>query len=140
MISVKETNLYSDVIKELNYPFGNVFTFEGYVISEINRGVTLNWEDHAKVITEDISCFLGTDGSDLIYISHRINSYSVIPYDWLKIFKGSYHLKGYFIVSENKLRILNSLVESLFFNSKIKRFNNLYTAINSIKTGVIEIA
>lgn len=140
MISVKETNLYSEVIKELNYPFGNVFIFDGYIVSEINRGVTINWDDHAKVIVEDVSCFLGTDGSDLIYISHRINSYSVIPYDWLKFFKSNYQLKGYFIVSENKLRILNSLVESLFFNSKINRFNNLHTAINSIKTGVIEIA
>ncbi|MFG6687662.1 hypothetical protein ACGK9U_13840 [Mariniflexile sp. HNIBRBA6329] len=140
MESIKETDLYSEVLKELNYPFGNVFIFDGYVVSEINRGVILNWEDHAKVITEDISCFLGTDGSDLIYISHRINSYSVIPYDWLKFFKNNYQLKGYFIVSENKLRILNSLVESLFFNSQIKCFNNLHTAINSIKTGVIEIA
>lgn len=140
MISVKETNLYSEVIKELNYPFGNVFIFDGYIVSEINRGVTINWDDHAKVIVEDVSCFLGTDGSDLIYISHRINSYSVIPYDWLKFFKSNYQLKGYFIVSENKLRILNSLVESLFFNRKINRFNNLHTAINSIKTGVIEIA
>ncbi|WP_372755878.1 hypothetical protein [Mariniflexile sp.] len=139
MVSVKETNLYSEVLKELNYSFGNVFIFHGFVISEINRGITLNWENHAKVITEDVSCFLGTDGSDLIYISHRIHSYSVIPYDWLQFFKCSYQLKGYFIVSEMKHRTLNSYIESLFFNKNIKRFNDLNTAVNSIKIGLLGI-
>lgn len=140
MISVKETFLYCDVLKELNYSFGNVFIFDGYIISEIHRGISLSWEEHAKKIVEDVTCFLGTNGSDLIYISHRINSYSVVPYDWVSFFKSNYQLKGYFIVSENKMRILNSFVENLFFNNKIKRFNNLQTAVNSIKTGVLEIA
>ncbi|MFD0835526.1 hypothetical protein ACFQ0I_07130 [Mariniflexile aquimaris] len=140
MISVKETYLYNEVLKELNYPFGNVFIFDGYIISEINRGIIFNWEDHAKTIVEDVFCYLGTNGEDLIYISHRINSYSVVPYDWIHFFKSNYQLKGYFIVSEHKVRILNSVFESLFFNNKIKRFNDLHTAINSIKTGAIEIA
>lgn len=140
MISVKETYLYNDVLKELNYPFGNVFIFDGYIISEINRGISLSWEAHAKRIVEDVFCYLGTDGKDLIYISHRINSYSVVPYDWIRFFKSNYQLKEYFIVSEDRLRKLNSHIESLFFNNKIKRFNNLQTAVNSIKTGVLEIA
>ena len=140
MISIKETNLYNDVLKELNYSFGNVFIFDGYIISEINRGVSFNWQDHAKTIVEDVFYYLGTNGDDLIYISHRINSYSVVPYDWINYFKSNYKLKGYFIVSEHKIRILNSVFENLFFDNKIKRFNNLHTAINSIKTGLIEIA
>jgi hypothetical protein len=140
VLSVKETNLYSEVLKELNYPFGNVFIFRGFVISEINRGISFNWIDHAKVIVDDVSCYLGTDGNDLIYISHRINSYAVVPYDWMQFYKNSYQLKGYFIVSNHKIRVLNSLLESLFFNNKIKRFKNLDVAINSIKIGLIEIA
>lgn len=140
MISVKETYLYNEVLKELNYPFADVFIFDGFIISEIHRGVSFNWEEHAKIIVEDVFCYLGTNGSDLIYISHRINSYSVVAYDWVNFFKSNYQLKGYFIVSDNKMRVLNSLVESLFFNNKIKRFKNLHTAVNSIKTGVLEIA
>lgn len=140
MISLKETSLYSEVLKELNYPFGNIFIFQGFVISEINRGISLNWEEHAKVIVDDVSCFLGTNGNDLIYISHRINSYSVVPFDWINFFKSNYQLKAYFIVSENKTRLLNSFIESLFFNNKIKRFSDIHTAVNSIKIGLIEIA
>lgn len=140
MISVKETSLYSEALKELNYPFGNVFIFQGFVISEINRGISLNWEEHAKVIVADVSCFLGTNGNDLIYISHRINSYAVVPFGWINFFQSNYQLKAYFIVSQNKIRLLNSFVESLFFNNKIKRFSDLHTAVNSIKIGLIEIA
>ena len=140
MISVKETSLYSEVLKELNYSFGNVFIFQGFVISEINRGSSLNWEEHAKVIVDDVFCFLGTNGNDLIYISHRINSYSVVPFDWNIFFKSNYQLKAYFIVSADRIRLLNSFVENLFFNNKIKRFRDLHTAVNSIKIGLIEIA
>ncbi|CAH8295099.1 hypothetical protein EV196_108109 [Mariniflexile fucanivorans] len=140
MISVKETNLYTKALKELNYSFGNVFIFDGYIISEINQGVIFNWEEHAKIIVDDVTCFLGTDGHDLIYISHRINSYSVVPHGWINFFKSRYKLKGYFIVSDDKVRILGLLIENLFFNNKIKRFNNLETAINSIKIGLLEVA
>ncbi|MFD0989528.1 hypothetical protein ACFQ1R_05435 [Mariniflexile jejuense] len=140
MKSIKDIDLYNQVLKELNYSFGTVFIFDGFVVSEINRGVSFNWNQHAQVIVEDIACYLGTDGSDLIYISNRINSYAVVASDWLKFFKNSYNLKGYFIVSESNIGILNSMIENLFFNDKIKRFNSIETAINCIKIGLIEIA
>lgn len=140
MKSIKETILYNRVLKELNYSFGNVFIFDGFVVSEINRGVNFNWNEHAQIIVEDVACYLGTDGSDIIYISNRIHSYSVIASDWIKFFKHSYHLKSYFIVSNSHLGILNSMIENLFFNNKIKRFNSIETAINYIETGLVEIA
>jgi len=140
MISIKETNLYSEVKKEFNYPFGNIFIFDGFVVSEINRGVVFSWNNCGKLIVEDIACYLGTNGDDIIYISNRIHSYSVVASDWLKFFKYSYFLKSYCIVSTDKIKTLNSMIESLFFNGKIKRFNNLYTAINSVKKGVLEVA
>lgn len=140
MKSIKEIDLHNTVLKELNYSFGTVFIFDGFVVSEINRGVNFNWNQHAQLIVEDIACYLGTDGSDLIYISNRIHSYSVVASDWLKFFKNSYNLKGYFIISDSNVGILNSMIENLFFNNKIKRFNSIETALNWIKMGLIEIA
>ncbi|WNH11666.1 hypothetical protein [Thalassobellus suaedae] len=140
MISIKETSLYSEILKEFNYPFGNIFIFDGFVVSEINRGVVFNWDNHGKLITEDISCFLGTNGNDIVYVSNRIHSYSLVASDWLKFFKHSYLLKSYLVVSNDKIKILNSMVESLFFNDKIKRFNSLYAAINFVRKGVLEVA
>ncbi len=140
MVSVKETDLYSEVLKEINYSFGTVYIFNGYVISEINKGLSFNWKDHGKVIVDDVVCFLGTDGSELIYISNRINSYSVVASDWLKYFKNSYSLKEYYIVSETKTSKLGLMVENLFFNNKIKKFNSLHAAINWIKKGIDEMS
>ena len=133
MISVKETNLNSEVLKELNYAFGDVFIFNGFVISEFKSGINFNWKDHASQIVEDVTCFLGTDGQDLIYISNRINSYAVVALDWLSFYKSNYFLKGYYVVSERPSNKLNLMVESLFFKHKIKNFNSLFTAFNWAK-------
>ena len=140
MISIKQTRIYSEVLKELNYSFGTIFIFNGFIVSEINRGVSFNWENHAKQIVEDVSCFLGTNGNDLVYISNRINLYSVVPSDWLKFEKNSYFLKDYCIVSKTKTSKLSLLIENLFFPNKIKRFNSTYTALNWVQNGLAEVA
>jgi hypothetical protein len=133
MKSIKETSLYQEVLKELNYSYGDVFIFNGYVVSEINEGIVFTWDAHAKKITKDISCFLGTDGSDLIYISNRINPYSIQALDWLKYFKNSYSLEGYYVVGHEKSSVINTMFENLFFKSKIRRFTSLYEAIEVAK-------
>ena len=140
MVSVKQSDLYSDVLKELNYSFGDVFIFNGFVITEIKQGVNVSWENHAKVMAEDVSCYLGTDGSDIVYISNRINSYAVMAADWLKFFKNNYLLKAYYIVSSSSQSKLNLLVENLFFKNKIKSFDSLYSAVNWAKKGMEEVA
>tara|TARA_R110002049_G_scaffold302258_1_gene494947 strand:+ start:1379 stop:1828 length:450 start_codon:yes stop_codon:yes gene_type:complete len=140
VISVKQTDLYAELLKELNYPFGDVFIFSGFVISEIKQGVNFSWNNHGKCITEDVSCFLGTDGRDIVYISNRINSYAVVALDWLAFFKNHYLLRGYYIVSDSKFGQLNMLIEALFFNSKIKNFNSIYEAVDRAKNKNVEVA
>ncbi|MCD2259841.1 hypothetical protein [Psychroserpens luteolus] len=129
MISVKETPFYDKVLKEFNYDFGDIFVFDGFILSEMKEGLTIGWEEHMIRMSEDIAQFTGNDGSDFIYISHRIHSYSIMPSDWLKFFKHSYTLKGYGIVGYTQGSILNAVIENLFFHKKIKRFSNLETAI-----------
>lgn len=140
MISVKDSNIYKDVIKELNYNFADVFVFEKFVISEIKEGIVFNWEDHAKLIIKDVIAVLDTDGSDLTYVSNRIHSYSVMPQDWIKFFKNEYSLKGYCVISNKKTSMLSFMVESLFFNNRMKRFTNIYEAVNYLEKGVNEVA
>ena len=141
MISVKQTKLNSEILKELNYDFGDVFIFDGFIISEIKSGINFNYNDHAIKMVEDVSCFLGTDGREVIYISNRINSYAVVAIDWLRFFKNNYFLKGYYVVSESPSSKLNLMVENLFFKHKIKNFNSLYSAVNWAKNnGAQEVA
>lgn len=129
MISVKESIFYDKVLKEFNYDFGDIFVFDGFIISEMREGVTVTWDQHMNRMSEDIAQFSGSNGEDFIYISHRINSYSIMPSDWLKFFKQSYTLKGYGVVGYTQGSFLNIVIENLFFSKKIKRFSNLETAI-----------
>lgn len=135
MVSVKNTEFYSNVLKELHYSFGSVYIFKGFVISEMNTGITSCWENQGELVAADVAMFLGTMGDDVIYISNRINPYAVIATDWVKFFK-AYKLKHYLIVSNSKMAVLNYAIENLFFKNKIKRFNSLYAAMNWMATSL----
>ncbi len=143
MVSVKEIDIYKEILKEFNYSFGDVFLFDGFFISEYKEGISFNWDDHASIVSQDILDFLGDaagHGENLIYISNRINSYSVVPGDWVKFYKNSYNLKAYCVVSESKGTIIGSMIENLFFRDKIKRFNSLHVAINWVKNDMNKVA
>lgn len=140
MISIKDTDLYHDVLQELNYDFADVYVFENFVVSEIKEDVIFNYDNHAKQMTADVTAILDTDGSDLVYVSNRIHSYSVMPQDWIKFFTNQYSLKGYCVVSDKKSSMLGFMVENLFFNNKMKRFSCIYEAINYLQKGVNEVA
>jgi hypothetical protein len=128
--SVKEIELYNDVLMELNYDFGDIFIFEGFIVSEIKDGVNVTWKYHGKRIVEDVTHFLGTDGCDLVYISNRMYSYSVVALDWVKFFASNHTLKAYYIVSDKPNSKLNIMIENLFFNNRIKKFDSLLAAVN----------
>ena len=137
MLSLKETQFYTEVLKELNYPFANIYIFNGFVISEINEGVVFSWKDHAQRIVHDVSSFTGNNGSDIVYISHRINSYSLKPMDWLHFFKDSFNLKSYGVVGYNSLSFFNTVIENQFFKKKITRFKDLESAMQWAKNKVL---
>ena len=134
MISVKQTDLYSEVLREMNYKFGNVYIFDGFVISEINEGVSFSWDEHAQRIVTDVTNFTKCDGSELIYLSHRIFSYSLVPTDWLKFFRNSFELKGYGVIGYNNISFVNTVIENLFFKKKIRRFTTVEAAVDWAKS------
>lgn len=129
MLTLKDTRLYTDVLQEFNYPFADIYIFDGFVVSEIKEGVVFSWEEHAKRIVKDVAEYSGTDGGDVIYLSHRIHSYSVKPMDWIHFFKNSFDLRGYGVIGYNSMSFFNTVIENLFFTKKIKRFNSLELAI-----------
>lgn len=134
MLSLKETKFYTDVLKEINYPHADLYIFEGFVFSEIKEGIVFSWEDHAKKMVADVVAYTNNDGSDIVYLSHRIHSYSLKPMDWLYFYKNSFNLKGYGVVGYNSFSFLNTVVENLFFNKKNRRFSDLETAIQWAKS------
>ncbi|NAS12513.1 hypothetical protein [Poritiphilus flavus] len=128
--SVRDTVFYGRALNELNYPFGDFFLFDSFIIAEIHEDVLFNWEEHGKRITEDLSNLYENDGRDIVYISNRIHSYNVMPADWIKFFRNSYKLRGYAIVSYSRASYLNALLEKLFVPTRFRRFRSLDWAIS----------
>ena len=139
MKSIKESHLYSQVLKEFNYDFADVFVFNNIVVSEIKADVILTWDNHAKLIAKDVFAFLGSDGSDIIYISNRIHSYNVVATDWLKFFKNNYSLKAYYVVGNQKHSFINTLFENLFCKSTIKEFTSIEVALEMARETQYEL-
>ncbi|MBQ4821679.1 hypothetical protein [Aquimarina sp. MMG016] len=131
---LKDSIFYQDAIQEINYPFGNFYLFENFIVGEINKEVVFNWEDHAKLVVEEITNLYDQNGKDLVYITNRVNPYSVVPSDWIYFFKYSYSLKGYGIVSYHPKGLLNVVLEKLFMRNKLQSFNTLTDAINWAKS------
>lgn len=111
--------------------FGNFYFMEGIVISEINEGVTYTWNEAYKVV-EAANAFYGPTIS-VCYISNRVNKYSVKPSDWLKFYKNNNKLNGYAVVTKSENSWFNALMEKVFSKVEIKRFENLYKAIEWAK-------
>ncbi len=103
----------------------------------MHEGVIVNWEQHGKRIVDDISQFYenrNDNPQNIVYISNRVNSYSVKPTDWLKFYKNNHSMKAYGIVSYDDTGFLNALLEKLFVKTDFNRYGSLERAIEWAKT------
>jgi len=121
----KYTNLPHE---ELNLPFGNFYFFENFVVSELHEGIHFDWK-RVKILADLILNHYGPV-SDLIYLSNRVNSYSIEPQSWLK-FEKKYHLfKATGIIAYNNRGGLSVVLERIFSKEKIKKFRRLKDGID----------
>ena len=72
------------MLKSLKYPFCTIDIYSNYIISRINEGFHLT-PDKNRVL-EDIANDYFKD-KPFVYITHRINSYSVDPSIYLQTSK-----------------------------------------------------
>ncbi|QWX83416.1 hypothetical protein H0I23_13270 [Cellulophaga sp. HaHaR_3_176] len=133
MNSLKTSKYYSEIITELNYPFGDYYLFDGFIVAEIEEGIIYTWENQGEMITTEIANLYDNNGGKLIYITNRINTYSVKPADWIRFYKMKYNLLGYAIVSYSEKGWKNAILEKIFTKNKIERFNSLDNAIEWAK-------
>lgn len=129
---IEDSNL-GEFIKEVHISEnGHYYFFDDFIIAEINKGVTYTWES-AKDIIDAAYEYYG-DAISICYITNRVNEYSVSPADWLKFFKSEHSLNGYAIVSITERGWLNAIIEKMFLSTKVKRFTDLYEAVDWAKS------
>jgi hypothetical protein len=118
------------MIKSLKYPFCTIDVYSNYVISRINEGFHLTPDKNR--ILEDIANDYFKD-KPFVYITHRINSYSVDPSIYLQTSKVK-NLAGMAVVAEAPLSKGNAEVEKLFLKKPFEIFTDLNDAIEWVKS------
>ena len=127
MKSVKNIDFFKNIRQVREFEFGIFYFFDGLVISEMKDGVIFNWNMAQKAIKAAHEV-LGEE-AQIAYISNRINSYYIVPSDWVKFFKNRHQLKFYSVVGYTKGNRVSLFLERLFFRNSIRKFTDLEEAI-----------
>ncbi len=129
MGELKKSIFYREAIQLVEKPYGKFYLFDTFIVSEINEGVVFTWDGHGKNLSAQFEELYEQNGSNLVYISNRINSYSIKPNDWIKFFKSNYSFKAYGAVNYRKQSLFSLAIEKLFFNKEIQSFATIDDAI-----------
>lgn len=108
----------------LTFDFCDMSIYDNYLVVVIKEGVNIT-PVHNSVLVEVTKNHF-TD-KPFVYITHRINSYSVDPKIYFETSKIE-NLKGFAVVSSNYQAKINAKVEELFFNKPFEIFTNLEDA------------
>ncbi len=117
--------------KKIEFPFGNFYISNQFLISELNEGIHFDWNKILQVIDVIYDYFGGY--KKIAYISNRIYSYSIEPHLWLKFHEEYDFIIATATVSYNDFNYMNATIEKLFSKSSLKRCSNLDEAIHWIQ-------
>tara|TARA_R110002072_G_scaffold118631_1_gene250733 strand:- start:143714 stop:144148 length:435 start_codon:yes stop_codon:yes gene_type:complete len=113
--------------KKVTTSSGDFYFFNKFIVSEISTGVHFNWEIGKEII--DLAYKHYGENIRVAYISNRVNDYSVNAQDWLKFFNERHHLEAFAIVAYSKIGLMNVILEKIFVQTKIRKFDSLEAAI-----------
>ncbi|WP_296316709.1 hypothetical protein [Winogradskyella sp. UBA3174] len=112
--------------ESLQFDFCDMTIYDNYLVVVIKEGVNIT-PNHNNVLLEVADKYFSE--KPFVYITHRINSYSVDP----KIYYETSQietLKGFAVVSSNYKAKINAQIEKMFFNKPFEIFTDLDNAIS----------
>ena len=127
-MNVEDSKFINLEHEEIKMPFGNFYFFDRIVVSELKEGVHFDWKK-IKIISDLMVMHYGKENK-LIYISNRVNSYSIEPQSWTR-FDKKYHLfTAAGVVAYEEMGGLSVVLERLFAKKSINRFRSLKEALD----------
>ncbi|WP_407557208.1 hypothetical protein [Winogradskyella sp. 4-2091] len=120
--------------KTVQIEFCTINFYEDYIVTIMNEGVHVDRYHNETLINMAEEYY---NGKPFVYITHRINSYSVNP-NIYKTTSKMRSLAGFAVVSEDFKAIKNAQIEKLFLNKPFGIFSNLEDAM-SWKDEVIKL-
>lgn len=109
----------------LEFDFCNITIFDSYIIVIIKEGINVTPDRNNTLIDITETYF---SNKSFVYISNRINSYSVDPKVYLSTSKIK-NLEGIAVVSSNYQSKVNAQIEKMFFKKPFEIFSELEKAI-----------
>lgn len=109
----------------LTFDFCEITIYDNYVVVVVKEGITLTPKHNKELLAIKNTFF---NKKSFVYITHRVNSYSVDPqiyYDTSKIDT----LKGFAVVTNNYKAKVNAQIEQRFFDKPFKIFTELEDAV-----------
>lgn len=120
-----EDSKYFKILKhhKVEKPYGVFYFFDHFTISEIHEGIDLNIEMIDDITLEVINFYKDykkDKPTNLVYISNKVNSYSLDPNSWKKVEEkyGINHTRV--IITYNNWVLSSALIEKKFSKSTIK--------------------
>ena len=109
----------------ISLPFGTVSMHDNYMVAVMNEGITVSPEINSVLEELAVNHF---QDKKFVYITHRVNSYSVDPNIYFKTSQIP-NLVGFAVVLGRKIRLDNIALEKMFFSKPFKSFKSLNKAI-----------
>ncbi|WOD43842.1 hypothetical protein [Hwangdonia lutea] len=105
----------------LTFSIATIDVYDNYVVSIIKEGVTVTMESN-KILEDIAETYF--PNKKFVYITHRINSYSVDPVNYTRTSKIE-NLAGFAVVSKNNVALSNAEIEKTFLKKPFAVFDNL---------------
>ncbi len=105
----------------LTFDFCDMTIYDNYIVAVMKEGVKLTPEYNSVLVEITENYF---SDKPFVYITHRVNSYSVDPKIYFETAKIK-NLKGFAVVSSNYKAKVNAQIEQMFFNKPFEIFTTL---------------
>lgn len=115
-----------ELIAEHQLEIGKFLFYTNIVVGEFYEGAHVTKENAIEPIY--ISQQIYGEYKPIVYISHRLNSYSMDPVGYKEVVEMFPNFKGFAIVSKNKYRRMLASLEKLFIKKPIGVFDNMDSA------------
>lgn len=114
------------LIVEHKLDIGRFLFYTNVVVGEFYEGVHVTKKNAAEPIK--IALQIYGDSKSIVYISHRLHSYSMDPVGYGEVVKMFPNFIGFAIVSQNRYRRMLASIEKLFIKKPIGVFYDMDAA------------
>ena len=121
--------------ESLKFDFCDMTIYDNYLVVVVKEGVHIISE-HNDVLIQIAETYY--PDKPFIYITHRVNSYSVDPKIYHETAKIN-NLKGFVVVSSNYQAKVNAQIEQMFFSKPFEIFTNLNEAFDWAEKTIVKI-